>query len=252
MMNILKRPGQEQQMMPRMVVQPAPSGQRWNTKLCECGGPYYSDFAYSFFCTQCASAQARENVDGTPCVFSFFFSNPCFNNNVVRRRYGVMGDDGEDAIKGIFLTSCAVRQALSESKIRGRAPNFLLFNWGADRDQWNVGLCDCNCQMALALFFPTCVFASAREKFDGSSCCFNVLFGTPCSIYNMVRWGYGIEGDSCMDVIVPWFIAPCAAQRAYNESSMRWLRAQIQMVIESASCCCCCGGGGGNKVHPQR
>jgi len=225
--------------------------EKWSTELCQCGGfeGCASDWACALFCTGCIGPIAQENVDGTPCFFSLLFNPPCFNRNVVRRRYNIVGDDGEDALMTTFLLPCVLRQTYTESKKRGRVPSMGIYKWGPGAEntggRWMKGLCECTPgTFCYALFFPQCISASTRQKFDGSACAFNAFCSTPCGVYNQVRRGYALEGSSCVDAAAVHCLYPCALQRAYEEVLYKYLQALVnkakQKVEVIKKCCGCC------------
>eukprot|EP00026_Physarum_polycephalum_P015821 Phypoly_transcript_16597.p1 GENE.Phypoly_transcript_16597~~Phypoly_transcript_16597.p1 ORF type:complete len:102 (-),score=9.31 Phypoly_transcript_16597:263-568(-) len=89
--------------------------------------------------------------------------------------------------------------------------------------EWSNGVCSCgdgaNCPYAF--FCTPCAFASARSEFDGSNCCFNLLCMTGPAVYNVIREGYGIEGDCCTDMLLVGCFPCCAAMRLNSEIRLR-------------------------------
>mmetsp|Transcript_12717 Transcript_12717/g.18757 ORF Transcript_12717/g.18757 Transcript_12717/m.18757 type:complete len:248 (-) Transcript_12717:198-941(-) len=67
------------------------------------------------------------------------------------------------------------------------------------------------------LLCPQCAYASARSQLDGSNWCFNCLFLNPCAIRNIVREGYGIEGNMMDDIILSSFCCACTSCQMLNE-----------------------------------
>eukprot|EP01111_Echinosteliopsis_oligospora_P010861 TRINITY_DN344_c0_g1_i1.p1 TRINITY_DN344_c0_g1~~TRINITY_DN344_c0_g1_i1.p1 ORF type:complete len:102 (+),score=6.23 TRINITY_DN344_c0_g1_i1:55-360(+) len=91
--------------------------------------------------------------------------------------------------------------------------------------EFKTDLCDCcaiGCGQCMYSWFCTpCSNASARSEFDGSNWCFNCLcVGGPVA-YNIIREGYGVEGDCCTDILVSCFCAPCASTRLNAEVQAR-------------------------------
>eukprot|EP00727_Mastigamoeba_balamuthi_P003746 m51a1_g13369 hypothetical protein (102) ;mRNA; f:830-1302 len=90
-------------------------------------------------------------------------------------------------------------------------------------DQWTNGLFSCanfgNC--AYAFFCGSCAFASARTRYDSSNWCLNLTFLTPPLTRNIIREGYGIEGNCCTDVLISCCCAPCTAAQLLNEVDSR-------------------------------
>jgi hypothetical protein len=128
---------------------------------------------------------------------------------------------------------CAVRQAYTESKARGMVQRSGVFQYGANNQRWGKDLCSCTPTLfCYALFCFQCLQAETRNTMDGSSCCYNFCFGTPCATYNMVRHGFGIQGEEFIDLCAPLLCLPCASERAYFETKTRMLIAKV------GSCCC--------------
>lgn len=221
--------------------------ERWKTTACQCGGfeSCVGDWLCAFLFPPAAGAMARQNVDGTNCCYAMITAPPEMNYNVVRRRYEIIGDDGEDAIFATFCMPCAMRRALTESRMRGPVRNWGPFKWEPhtqQTSQWTLGLCACTVEtFCYALLLPFCLSAQARSRFDGSSCCFNVFCTTPFANNTMIREGYGIEGNECLDCLV-MFLYPCALQRMYTEATIKFLMALAAKGQEMLKKCCpCCG-----------
>lgn len=219
--------------------------QRWRTTDCQCEGfeSCTEDWLCALFMPPAAGALARANVDGTNCCYALITSPPALNYNVVRRRYNIVGDDGEDAIYSTFCMPCAMRKALTESKLQGRIRNWGQYKWEAgsqDSARWTTELCSCSPRLfCYALLLPFCLAASTREIFDNSSCCFNVFCSSPCAVVSMVRSGYGIEGNEGIDCVTTLFLWPCALERAYNEAMIVWLKALAAKAKAMCNCGCC-------------
>merc|ERR1719334_647539 len=85
------------------------------------------------------------------------------------------------------------------------------------------------------MIFPQCYTARTRTKYDGSNCCFNLCcFGIPflpCpqpAIRNIIREGYGIEGNCINDLCVLW-CCPCwAAIQLRQEVNIRENLVRVQ------------------------
>eukprot|EP01083_Nonionella_stella_P199581 731734_1 len=91
--------------------------------------------------------------------------------------------------------------------------------------KWEVSLCDCcagGCgPFCYGMFCRHCANASSRSNMDDSNCCFNCLCAHSIALRNIVREGYNIEGNCCMDIITNVCCAPCSACEVYNESVKR-------------------------------
>jgi len=197
--------------------------QEWSTSFCQCGGypTCCQDWCCALWFPNCAIAIARERVDGTHCCFNLCCVNQCTLFNVVRRRYGIQGTDLGDACYVYYCNTCAVRQALSEANTRGMCTDRGPYKWSPpsqNTQTWRNALCACNCaSCCYAYWFPCCIAAQTRTKFDDSHCCFNLAFTTMCDAYNMVRQGYGIDGNCCCDFIRVYYCGPCALSQSYEE-----------------------------------
>jgi len=213
--------------------------QQWQTSFCQCGG-YESccaDWCIAIWCPQAAFACARTNVDGTHCCFNLCCSFYPTQFNVVRRRYGIQGDDFGDAMYTTCLPTCAGRQVLTESKMRGHLPDRGQYKWASqDMNVWQRGFCTPTGSCCYAMFCPNCIAAQTRAKFDDSHCCFTLCFGTLCDTYNMVRQGYGIAGNCCCDCFVTQMCYPCALSRAYDEVEPKYMK---RVGIPKSLCCHC-------------
>jgi len=88
--------------------------------------------------------------------------------------------------------------------------------------QWTSGLFDCrnfgNC--VLAFFCGPCMLSTARERYDGSSWCFNFCCGGVHAIRQTVRAGYGIETNFC-ETILACLCPICAAAQTRKEVDTR-------------------------------
>ena len=220
--------------------------EKWKTTACQCGG-YEScavDWLCALFATPLAGGMARQNVDGTNCCYAMMTAPPAQNYNIVRRRYEIIGDDGEDGVFSTFCMPCAMRRALTETKMRGRVRNWGPYKWEdstQNSDQWTLGLCACTVEtFCYALFCPQCISASARTRFDNSSWCFNFCCTTPFANNSMIREGYGMEGNECVDFITMMVLWPCALQRMYAEATIKFLMALAAKGKEMLKKCCSC------------
>ena len=79
-----------------------------------------------------------------------------------------------------------------------------------------MGLC------LMAWCFPSCSLASTRTSYDRSNWCFNFLCVNLFVANNIIREGYGIRGDCCMnDVCLPALCTVCTVNRLAQEVRIR-------------------------------
>jgi len=91
------------------------------------------------------------------------------------------------------------------------------------KSEWNVKLfsCDDKGTCLYAWFLPCCAMASARTEYDESNFIFNLLSLNPTMARNIIRQGYGIEGNACEDIILPMFVQPCIINQMLAEVRKR-------------------------------
>jgi len=63
--------------------------------------------------------------------------------------------------------------------------------------------------------------ASARTEYDDSNCVFNACALNTCMARNIIRAGYGIEGNACGDMIMPMLFPTCVAAQMLAEAKKR-------------------------------
>ena len=78
----------------------------------------------------------------------------------------------------------------------------------------------------LGCLFPAPVMAKARSKYDESNCCFNFFCLTPCANRNIIREGYGLNGNCITDILCTTICTPCSAIQAVAEVKKRGPRRQ--------------------------
>ena len=203
----------------------APSPE-WTTRMTQHDGAVNTnDWLYSCFCTPCAAAQAKGNVDRTHPCYNFLCWTPIAGYSYVRLAYGINGTCGDDMMWGIFCPCCITRQMYTESNIRGG----LNGSYGANQGSWNHSLFDCTpCELCEATFCVPCVTHSVRTNLPNQdlaerSCCFDALCVMPTSLYGQVRNDYGILSDlgPVEDIFLPIICFPCALNRARKEASLQ-------------------------------
>jgi Cys-rich protein (TIGR01571 family) len=99
-----------------------------------------------------------------------------------------------------------------------------LVTHAAPKSEWNTGLFQFKRPMGLCLYawcFPCCATASARHEFDDSDFIFNLLTLNPIMARNIIREGYGIQGNACEDILVSHFCQPCAVAQFLEEVRKR-------------------------------
>jgi len=86
---------------------------------------------------------------------------------------------------------------------------------------WKNGLCDCCAGGAgiclLGCMCSPCLLASARNDYDSSNWCFNLLCMMHPATRNVIREGYEIEGDCVGDIFFGMCCIPCSACQIANE-----------------------------------
>eukprot|EP01013_Petalomonas_cantuscygni_P008867 TRINITY_DN21620_c0_g1_i1.p1 TRINITY_DN21620_c0_g1~~TRINITY_DN21620_c0_g1_i1.p1 ORF type:complete len:239 (-),score=14.36 TRINITY_DN21620_c0_g1_i1:198-914(-) len=120
---------------------------------------------------------------------------------------------------------------------------------GVSGGQWSNGLFHVDPMMCLYAFFcPTCAVASARTEYDQSNWCFNCLTGTPVVLRNIVREGYGIEGDCVNDILMGVFCGCCSTvqatleikarggKSASHEGTGKWSDGQFDCLTDPMGC----------------
>jgi Cys-rich protein (TIGR01571 family) len=136
---------------------------------------------------------------------------------MLRAGYGIEGSVMGDICVPLFCLHCVTAQMLHEVRARGPIRNPSLHN-----EQWRHGLCSFDMTACLlGLCIPNCGLAMAREKYDGSSMCLNCLCLPPALGRNLIREGYGIEGDCCKDICASMFLLPCVVSQLYQETKAR-------------------------------
>eukprot|EP01060_Flectonema_neradi_P019069 TRINITY_DN2606_c1_g1_i1.p1 TRINITY_DN2606_c1_g1~~TRINITY_DN2606_c1_g1_i1.p1 ORF type:complete len:259 (+),score=6.56 TRINITY_DN2606_c1_g1_i1:80-856(+) len=238
---------------------------KWKQDLCECSP--CEPCMLGFFWPQ-SHACARAKMDNSSCCMHCLTSGPCLTSNYMRANYGIgtNQDCCEDIILGKFCLPCHNRRMLvesehyklSETSTHPGQYNRSLFSGGkfkgvsgmgnytpgsGEQQVWQAGgLGDCGkwgCtgQFMYACFFPQCAAARTRQYLDGSDCCFNVFFNTPCNLYYTTRHYYGIRGDWIIDLFVSMFCYSCAIDRIYREIIICTTQEYIAGLKKKCGCC---------------
>jgi len=86
-------------------------------------------------------------------------------------------------------------------------------------------LCNCCAAGCLHCFkgfvFPMCAQAEARNRYDGTNFFFNCFCLNTAATYNIIREGYGLEGDCCTDIMIGGLCPCCAIIRLHAEIDAR-------------------------------
>jgi hypothetical protein len=159
----------------------------------------------------------RTELDGSNWVFNCLAMNQIVGRAMVRQAYGIEGTVGGDICIPLWCTPCVTAQLLHEVRTRGpirSAP--------ANNDQWRTGLFDWDfTACVLGFCVPHLGNALALEKFNDGNVLVNFCFMPPALAYNMIREGYGIEGDCFMDICLMMWLGHCAVARLYQETKNR-------------------------------
>ncbi|MES1913255.1 MAG: hypothetical protein MHM6MM_005462 [Cercozoa sp. M6MM] len=90
---------------------------------------------------------------------------------------------------------------------------------------FNNGIFDCTAPgVGFCLFAcccTPCANASIRNEYDSSNWCFNCLCVTPSVLRNVIREGYGVDGNCVNDIIFGCCCAPCSACQLKAEVDAR-------------------------------
>eukprot|EP01100_Stratorugosa_tubuloviscum_P014772 TRINITY_DN807_c1_g1_i1.p1 TRINITY_DN807_c1_g1~~TRINITY_DN807_c1_g1_i1.p1 ORF type:complete len:110 (-),score=34.90 TRINITY_DN807_c1_g1_i1:115-414(-) len=84
------------------------------------------------------------------------------------------------------------------------------------------GLGPCHC--IYACICPQCSMSQARSNYDDSNCIFNCCCICIPALRNIVREGYGIEGNCLYDILLSVFCYPCAIVQTHQEIKSRGAR----------------------------
>ena len=197
--------------------------QTWSTRKTQSTDPAtMGECALSLFCLPCVSSMSKSRADKTHPLFNFLCFQPCMAYTYVRHLYNIGGPCGDDLAYGVLCTCCLVRQAATETRLRGAAPGSEGF--GANVKEWDYSLFDCSCcELFRAICLMPCVAHSVHQNLQpkADSCCYDLLCLNPASMYGQVRNEYGIITDFpvCEDVCLPLVCAPCALNRAQKQSA---------------------------------
>jgi Cys-rich protein (TIGR01571 family) len=72
-----------------------------------------------------------------------------------------------------------------------------------------------------SLCLPCCAMATARTEYDESNFIFNLLTLNPSMGRSIIRAGYGIEGNTVEDIVLPLFCQPCVVAQMLEEVRKR-------------------------------
>ena len=175
----------------------------WSIQLWECGE--ISQCCYSWWCPQCAMAQARTNMDGSDCFFNFFFMGACPGRWIIRTAYGIQGTAEEDCLLVCCCSCCAVNQMLQTTNALGDpfgpAPGMHLER--PDIYLSHSGPLNCQCDdlfnCCYSCFCFNCAIGSALEESVGLPCWMGCCCTNFCAARNIQRLHYRIGGADCCD-----------------------------------------------------
>ena len=194
---------------------------RWATRLTQHSEPVTcGDLAFGCCCVPCAAAYSKGIADKTNPLFNLCCFTPCGSYSWVRHQYGIEGVCGDDLGHSVLCSCCTTRQAVTETRIRGTAPNAA--GYGANSAEWAHSLFDCGlCDFCNICFCGPCVAHEIRRGLqpNANSCCFDFLCIPPCAMYGQVRHSYGIVTDFpiCEDLCLPAVCFLCALNRARKQ-----------------------------------
>eukprot|EP00759_Apiculatamorpha_spiralis_P028279 PhF_6_TR30757/c0_g1_i1/m.45294 len=227
---------------------------QWTTERTQCEPSNECFMALCF--PPCVVGMTRAALDGSDCWFHGIFSTWVHTYHTTRVWYDIQGDNGEDILMSIFCPVCNIRQAFVETKLRQMKVWTRPIAPGARATPWKYELLSCTpetgCYVCLC---PQCASARTLNMYDGTNCWVNLCFSTPCYVTNTIRHGYGIQGDSFMDIVSTLFCYPCAISRNSSEVLARLVeaaveRAKTEVQQRTAGMCSCCGGG--SRVQPMK
>jgi Cys-rich protein (TIGR01571 family) len=94
----------------------------------------------------------------------------------------------------------------------------------ASKSEWSSKLFGLDKDPKLCLYaicLPCCAMATARSEYDDSNFIFNLLSLNAPMGRNIVRAGYGIEGNPVEDIVLSQFCTPCVVAQILNEVRKR-------------------------------
>ena len=193
----------------------------WSTRRTQHDAPVTTeDLLLGCCCIPCAAAYSKGIADKTNPFFNFCCFTPCGSYSWVRHQYGIEGVCGDDLGYGIFCACCNARQATTEARLRGPAPN--AGTYGANSAEWAHSLFDCSLgDFCNIIFCAPCAVHSVRVGLQpgAESCCFDFMCIPPCAMYGQVRHSYGIVSDFGIveDMCLPIVCYLCAFNRARKQ-----------------------------------
>lgn len=200
----------------------------WSSRMTQCGPPSEDgEWCFSFLFCPCVAATSKGRADRSNPIYNCLCWNPIASYSYVRHEYGISGPCGDDCGYGFFCGPCLVRQAYTESRLRGVSSKPWANMYGQNLDQWQRSLFDCTfCGFLKACVCPCCAAADVREILQPSTVgddCFNLFCLNPAAMYGQVRNHFGILADCPLseDLFVPIFCFPCSLNRARVEALHR-------------------------------
>lgn len=168
-------------------------------------------YSFSYLCMPCALGNAREKLDGSPCIFTCCLINPIISRWLVRSAYQIPGSSCDDCIYGLFCPCCVTNQVYQTTK-RYRNPSNdggKQFNTKRFEFAPNTEPCCSNC--LYTFFCYSCSIGSSLNRAMGMPFCLGCCCVNVCTARNLMRYQYRIYGDDvCDDCYVPFGIV-CAS-----------------------------------------
>ena len=188
----------------------------WVIGLCEVGDP--ASCALSFFCSPCALAYSRSNLDDSSCVFNLLCLPYCcmpVSRWLLRTAYDIkpaLGSDSMDCIESSFLPCCVVNQMFQTSASYGNTSsggghfsNVRDFHLTLGSCKDEIGDIDnyigntCLCLYSF-LCFP-CATSESLDLAMGMPQFYGCCCVTPCAARNLVRYQFRIRGDDLLEEV---------------------------------------------------
>jgi len=97
-------------------------------------------------------------------------------------------------------------------------------SFSEERPDFSSPLCSCEgdgCEVMFSFCCPCLAIPLAMSLHSGANCCFMALCAPPPASRNILREGYGIDGDCTSDICVGCFCMPCTARQMLYETRER-------------------------------
>ena len=212
----VQQPPQQVQMVTVMSPQAVNRSNQWTYGYCDCCGDCGLCCTAMFF-PSCAVASTRSGYEGSNCCFNCLCVTPCMVRNIVREGFGIEGNCCGDIFLS-FCHICSITQVGREVKNPQREKPRSLPSGGGLR-QWTNGFCsmDVGGRCLFAWCLPHCATAATRTDFDASNFCFTCMCASLPVMRNIIREGYGLEGNCCTDLFASALLPCCVAHQLQRE-----------------------------------